>query len=195
MFLPEITRQPEFHNPFPQLTNLAVPLFLQSQHRERSMDVSLRWAISMSCKAFQLRGSAGRHCRAENEGLRHHAGDAGGGSRLAQLLEVDAVVVGAVTDLPLLSAANRDAGGMVGSEPEVPSNPAWLRLAVGYAGEEDIPPPLIFQARMALAREQMKTQEPAYKAVVPTPPLTLEGLAPPVGLPPAEDVTKGQHGN
>src|SRR5581483_7123564 len=73
--------------------------------------------------------------------------------KLAQILEVDAVVIGAVTDYTPYYPPR------VGLQVEwYSANPYFHPIPPGYglpwgtAEEENIPPPLIFEAQMALAR-------------------------------------------
>src|SRR5208282_4990858 len=48
--------------------------------------------------------------------------------------------------------------------------PAGYGLPWGTAGEKDIPGPLVFQAELALAKEQLKTQTPPYQKLPLSPP-------------------------
>jgi hypothetical protein len=106
---------------------------------------------------------------------------------LAQLLEADAIAIGVVTDYSPYYPPR------VGMHVEwYAANPGFHPIPPGYGlpwgtpDEEEIPPPLVFEARMALAREQMKTQEPAYQS------LSKPMAAPPApGLP--EPETTVQH--
>jgi hypothetical protein len=83
--------------------------------------------------------------------------------KLAQLLDVDAVVVGAITDLhAVLSAARRHS-----TSSGTPRTPGFHPIPAGYglpwgtaSGRPRSPTNLIFEAERALAREQLKTQTP-----------------------------------
>ena len=83
--------------------------------------------------------------------------------KLAQILKVDAVVIGAVTDFSPYYPPR------CGLQVEwYAANPCFhrSRRAMACPGarteEEYIPVPLVFEAEMALARAQLKTQTPDY---------------------------------
>jgi len=87
---------------------------------------------------------------------------------LAQLLDVDVLVVGAVTDYDPYYPPR------MGMKVEwYAANPAFHPIPPGYGlpwgtpEEECIPAPLVFEAEMALAKEQLATQTPPYERVVP----------------------------
>ncbi|KKK75994.1 hypothetical protein LCGC14_2868140, partial [marine sediment metagenome] len=88
--------------------------------------------------------------------------------RLAQLLDVDVLVVGAVTDFYSYSPQR------MGMKVEwYAANPAFHPIPPGYGlpwgtpEEEYIPAPLVFEAEMALAKEQLATQTPEYEKLAP----------------------------
>ena len=73
--------------------------------------------------------------------------------RLAQILSVDAVVVGAVTDYsPYYPPRMRPAGRMVRGQPEFPSHSARLWPAVGNAGGARHPGAAGFRGRIGLGQ-------------------------------------------
>ena len=81
--------------------------------------------------------------------------------RLARELEVDAVVVGVVTDFspyypPRLGLQVKWFAANPGFHPIPPG----YGLPWGTPGEEEIPAPLVFEAEFALAKAQLKTQTP-----------------------------------
>jgi hypothetical protein len=190
-FLPEISRQPVFHNPFPQLTKVAIAPFF-NHSTEKTVD-GRQFALAyfnelQSIPGFEVVpvGIVEQHMRAYGITLATPLE----ARKLAQLLEVDAVVVGAVTDFTPYYPPR------VGLQVEwYAANPGFHPIPPGYGlpwgtpDEELIPPPLIFEARMALAREQMKTQEPAYRPLPVLQPVPQ--IVPPVQtvptLPPAEE--------
>jgi len=98
--------------------------------------------------------------------------------RLAQILGVDALVVGAVTDYtpyyPPRCALHVE---WYTANPNFHPIPPGYGLPWGTPEEELIPAPVVFEAEMALAREQMKTQTPGYEPLPrnPQPPKRLPG--------------------
>jgi hypothetical protein len=185
VFFPEISRQPQVHNPFPQLSRVAVAPFF-NHSAEPSVDGNhfalayanelqatpgfmvvpvLRVAQEMAANGITL---------ANVEEVR----------RLAQILDVDAVVVGAVTDFtPYYPPRCGMQVEWFSANPGFHPIPPGYGLPWGTPEEEHIPPPLIFEARMALAQAQMKTQSPVY----PVPELLPPPAQPPRVLPPAEE--------
>ena len=90
---------------------------------------------------------------------------------LAQLLQVDAVVVGVVTEYtPYYPPRMTLQVSWFTANPNFHPIPAGYGLPWGTAGEKDIPGPLVFQAELALAKEQLKTQTPPYQKQIVTPP-------------------------
>jgi hypothetical protein len=84
--------------------------------------------------------------------------------RLAQQLGVDAVVIGVVTDYtPYYPPRCGLQVEWYATNPGFHAIPPGYGLPWGTPGEQDIPGDLAFHAEMALAREQMKTQTPAYQ--------------------------------
>ena len=91
--------------------------------------------------------------------------------QLAQILQVDAVVVGVVTEYtPYYPPRLTMQVQWFTANPNFHPIPAGYGLPWGTAGEKDIPGPLIFQAELALAKEQLKTQSPPYEKLPPNPP-------------------------
>ena len=95
--------------------------------------------------------------------------------RVAQILQVDAIVIGAVTDF---SAYYPPRCGLqvewYSANPGFHPIPPGYGLPWGTHEEQDIPGPLVFEAEFALAREQLKTQTPSYE---PIPPMPAQGTA------------------
>jgi hypothetical protein len=108
--------------------------------------------------------------------------------RLAQILGVDALVVGAVTDYtpyyPPRCALHVE---WYAANPNFHPIPPGYGLPWDTPEEELIPAPVVFEAEMALAREQMKTQTPGYEPLPRAPqrpkrlPAAQEGEAAPDG--------------
>jgi hypothetical protein len=97
--------------------------------------------------------------------------------KLADLLEVDVVVVGAVTDFSVYYPPR--CGLHVewyARNPGFHSIPAGYGLPWGTPDEEFIPAPLVFEAELALAKAQLATQSPNCPApTAPTAPAQSPG--------------------
>jgi hypothetical protein len=86
--------------------------------------------------------------------------------RLAQLLNVDAIVIGAVTDYsPYYPPRLALQVEWYAANPCFHPIPPGYGLPWGTPEEQEIPGPLVFEAEMALAREQLATQTPAFTPV------------------------------
>lgn len=170
-----------YHNPFPQLSRVAiVPFFNQSSDPTLSgEEVALAYynelqlipgfevvpigVVKQAMQAYQIEARDSREMR-----------------RLAQLLKVDVVIVGAITDFdsyypPRIGLAVDWYAANPGFHPI----PAGYGLPWGTDAEKNIPPEIVHQAEFALAREQLNTQTPDFNPepiVVPPQP----------GAPPAE---------
>jgi len=173
VYLPEISRQPTFHNPFPQLQKVAVaPFFnLSTEPTVDGRHVALAYfnelqaipgfevipigVVEKALEAHQLSLSSPAEAR-----------------RLAQVLDVDAVVVGAVTDFsPYYPPRFALQVEWYASNPCYHPIPPGYGLPWGTPQEDEIPGSLIFEAEMALARAQMKTQTPRYSKLPQLAPL------------------------
>ncbi len=163
-FLPQVTHQPTVYNPFPQLAKVAVvPFFnMTDQPTLDGERVALAYFTELQAvPGFEVVPVA--TVQAVIEQHRLQLGSAEEVRRLAQLLEVDAVVVGAVTDYtpyypPRLGLQVR----WYSANPCFHPIPPGYGLPWGTPGEQDIPAPLVFEAEMALAKAQMDTQTPVY---------------------------------
>jgi hypothetical protein len=162
--LPEIVHQPTLHNPFPQISKVAVAPFFNGS-LEPTLDgrkVAEAYAAELAevpgyvvipvsqadttIRALGLQLDKEKDCR-----------------KLAQLLEVDAVVVGDVTEYtPYYPPRLTMTVAWFAANPYFHPIPAGYGLPWGRPGEKDIPGPLVFQAEMSLAKEQLKTQTPNY---------------------------------
>jgi hypothetical protein len=112
--------------------------------------------------------------------------------QLAQLLDVDAVVVGAVTEYsPYYPPRCGLRVQWYAANPCYHPIPPGYGLPWGTTQEEYIPEPLVYEAELALAREQLATQSPAYEKM-PTPPLAPAPQAPEL-VPPPEGETIAHH--
>ncbi len=160
--LPEIAHQPTYHNPFPQLTKVAVAPFFNLS-AEPTVDGRQFAAAYMS----ELQGIPGFEVapfpvveeKIKELGL--SLANPVEVRKLAEALEVDAVVIGAVTDFspyyPPRCALQVE---------WYTANPCFHPIPVGYGlpwgtpEEEYIPDSLVLETEFGLAREQLKTQTP-----------------------------------
>ncbi len=178
LVLPEVSHRPIIRNPFPQLSRVAVaPFFNHSD--EPTLDGR---AVTMAYFS-ELQATPGFEVVplnvVEEAMIAHRIELAGAGEarRLAQLLGVDAVVVGAVTDYTPYYPPR------LGLHVEwYTANPGYHEIPVGYGlpwntpAEEYIPESLVYESQLELARAQMAAQAPDCDAqchVLPPPPATL----------------------
>ncbi|MBS0208561.1 MAG: hypothetical protein JSS27_06355 [Planctomycetes bacterium] len=179
-FLPQISRQPAVHNPLPQLSKIAVASFF-NHSTEPTVD-GAKFALAYANELQKIPGyeviplSRVEYVRRAYGLTLANAQEA---RLLAQLLEADAIAIGVVTDYSPYYPPR------IGMHVEwYAANPGFHPIPPGYGlpwgtpEEEEIPPPLVFEARMALAREQMKTQEPAYQPLNSPPPAPLSPALP-----------------
>ncbi len=170
--LPTIVHQPTLHNPFPQISKVAVAPFFNASS-ESTLDgrkVAEAYAaelaevpgyvvvpvsqVDTTIHAYRLQFASEQDAR-----------------RLAQILEVDAIVIGVVTEYtpwypPRLAMQVQ----WFAANPNFHPVPAGYGLPWGTAGEKDIPGPLVLQAELALAKEQLKTQTPPFEKLPLDPP-------------------------
>jgi len=174
--LPEISRQPTVFNPFPQLTKVAVvPFFNLST--ERSAD-GRQFAAAYAAELQMIPGfdvtpigvvetkwqEHRLHVTAKNK--------VEAARKLAELLQVDAVVFGGITDFsPYYPPRVGLSVEWYAANPGYHPIPAGYGLPWGTIGEEEIPDALIFEAERELAIEQLKTQTPPFEppALLPPP--------------------------
>ncbi len=163
--LPEISHQPTVHNPFPQLSKVAVaPFFnLSTEPTVDGRQFALAYYNELQLvPGFEVVpiGVVENAMRTHNLSL-NNPDDA---RRLAEVLGVDAVVVGAVTDFtPYYPPRCGLQVEWYAANPCFHSIPPGYGLPWGTPEEELIPGPLIFEAEMALARAQLKTQTPSHQ--------------------------------
>jgi len=160
--IPEVRDKPLFHNPFPQLTRVAIVPF-NNQSDVATLDVeqvtlayygelqSIRGfevvPVGVVRRAMQATGNDG----SDIEQLRE----------LGQMLGVDAIVVGSVTDYsPYYPKRMTMAVNWYATNPGFHPIPAGYGLPWGTAEEEFIPESHVWEAEFALAREQLETQTP-----------------------------------
>jgi hypothetical protein len=172
---PDISHQPTIHNPFPQLTKVAVAPFINVS-AEPTVD-GRQFGIAYFEELQAIPGYEVVPVGTVETAMRdHHIGldSAADVRRLAQILGVDAVVIGVVTDYCAYYPPR------CGLQVEwYAANPCFHPIPPGYGlpwgtpAEEDIPQPLVLETEMSLAREQLKTQTPGYQ-----PPIEVPGSAP-----------------
>jgi hypothetical protein len=162
--VPEFAHRPTYHNPFPQLSKVAIaPFFnLSNEPTVDGRKVAIAYFNALqTVPGFEVVpvGVVESAIRDNRIALRGPA-DA---RLLAQILDVDAVIVGAVTDYSPYYPPR------CGLQVEwYSANPAFHAIPPGYGlpwgkpEEEQIPAPLVFEAEMALAKAQMATQTPPY---------------------------------
>jgi hypothetical protein len=162
MIFPDVSHQPVVHNPFPQLSRVAVaPFFNQSD--EKTVD-GRKVAMAYYSELQAVPGFEVVPLGVVEEAILEHQIDlAGPGAarKLAQVLGVDVVVIGAVTDYqPYYPPRCGLRVDWYAANPGFHEIPPGYGLPWGTPQEEFIPAPLVFEAEMALARAQLATQSP-----------------------------------
>jgi hypothetical protein len=195
LIVPTKALKPVIRNPFPQLSRVAVaPFFNQSD--EPTVDGR---AVAMAYFA-ELQATPGFEVVPVNvveEAIIAHRIDLSGPNearRLAQILGVDAVAVGSVTDFSPFYPPR------VGLRVEwYAANPGFHEIPAGYGlpwhtpEEEFIPDSLVYESQMALARQQMKALTPDCEGtpqMLPAPPAN--GATEEEGAAPAAATRKGK---
>lgn len=175
LFLPEVSQQPVIRNPFPQLSRVAVaPFFNHSD--EPTLDTRL-FSMAYFAELQETPGFEVVPLNVVEEAIITHQVELNGpgeARRLAQILGVDAVIVGAVTDYSPYYPPR------CGLRVEwYTANPGFHEIPAGYGlpwntpEEEFIPDSLVYESKMALARAQLATQAPDCDApshTLPAPP-------------------------
>lgn len=162
LIIPDISHQPVIHNPFPQLSKIAiVPFFNQSD--EPTVD-GREFALAYFAELQAVPGFEVVPLGVVEEAIQDEQIDLSnpaGVRRLADVLEVDAVVVGAVTDFtPYYPPRCGLRVEWYARNPGFHEIPAGYGLPWGTPDEEFIPAPLVFEAELALAKAQLATQSP-----------------------------------
>jgi hypothetical protein len=162
LIIPEISHQPVIHNPFPQLSKIAVvPFFNQSD--EPTVD-GREFALAYFAELQTVPGFEVVPLGVVEEAIIDEQIDISnptGIRKLAEVLEVDAVVVGAITDYsPYYPPRCGLRVEWYARNQGFHEIPAGYGLPWGTPDEEFIPAPLVFEAEMALAKAQLATQSP-----------------------------------
>jgi hypothetical protein len=183
MIFPDVSHQPVVHNPFPQLSRVAVAPFF-NQTDEATVDgrkfAKAYFAELQATPGFEV-VPLGVVEDAIVENQIDLAG-AEGARKLADVLGVDVVVIGAITDYqpyyPPRCGLRVEWYAANAGFHEIPPG---YGLPWGTPEEEFIPAPLVFEAEMALARAQLATQTPSVPPTISSPAST----APANTLPPS----------
>ncbi len=162
--LPDIAHEPQLHNPFPQLTKVAVAPFFNLS-AEPTVD-GRRFAIAYFNELQLVPGFEVIPVGVTERAMHDHGISMAGphdAQRLAQMLGVDAVIVGAVTEYsPYYPPRMALQVEWYAANPCFHPIPPGYGLPWGTPDEENIPASLIFEAEFALAQAQLKTQTPTY---------------------------------
>lgn len=173
MLVPDIKSKPQYHNPFPQLSRVAIlPFRNQSQEPTLSGSrVSLAYYDELqSIPGFEVlpTGLVETQWTAfETNVLRRPATTAEDFQRFARYLGVDAVLQGAITDYDAYYPPRMTLKvNWYAANPGFHPIPAGYGLPWGTKHEKKIPQWIRLEAERALAREQLKTQAPEDSAGV-----------------------------
>ncbi len=165
--VPEIAHEPTLHNPFPQLSRVAVAPFF-NQSTEATVD-GRQFALSYFNELQLVPGfevvpvDVVEQTLAEQGNRLASPADV---RRLARALGVDAVVLGTVTDFsPYYPPRCGLRVEWYAANPCFHPIPPGYGLPWGTPDEEQIPDRLVFEAELALAKEQLATQTPPYGAL------------------------------
>ncbi len=175
-FVPQVAHQPSIRNPFPQLSKVAVAPFFNLSD-EPTLDgrrvATAYYNELQAIPGFEVVPVGVVERAIQDYGLTLRSPE--DARRLAQILDVDAVVIGAVTEYSPYYPPR------VGLQIEwYAANSCFHPIPPGYGlpwgteDEQDIPEPLVFEAEMALAKAQLATQ---------TPPGALEQIPAPLPVP------------
>jgi hypothetical protein len=168
--IPDVAHQPVVHNPFPQLSRVAVAPFFN--HSDDETVDGRQFALAYFAELQAVPGFEVVPLGVVEEAMLDHQivlNRAGEARRLAKVLGVDAIVIGAVTDFsPYYPPRCGVRTEWYSANPGFHEIPPGYGLPWGTPEEEFIPAPLVFEAEMALAREQMKTQTPACAGAAET---------------------------
>ena len=174
LIFPDVSHEPVVHNPFPQLNKIAIaPFFNQSD--EPTVD-GRKFALAYFAELQAVPGfevvplGVVENAIIENRVDLSHPCEA---RRLANILGVDAVVIGAITDYtpyyPPRCGLHVEWYAANSGFHEIPPG---YGLPWGTPQEEYIPAPLVFESEFALAKAQLATQSPACEAAPIDPPGT-----------------------
>jgi len=162
--IPEVAHQPTVHNPFPQLSVVAIAPFTNLS-TEPTVD-GRQFALAYFNELQTIPGYEVIPVGVVEKTIELYKltmDNAQDVRKLAAILGADAVVIGAVTDYtPFYPPRIAMKVDWYAANPCFHPIPPGYGLPWGTREEEMIPAPLVEQAEMALARAQMKTQTPDY---------------------------------
>jgi len=190
MILPDVSHQPVVHNPFPQLSRVAVAPFF-NQSAEATVD-GHKFALAYYAELQAIPGFEVVPLGVVEEAILDHRVDLshpGEARRLAHILGVDAVAIGSVTDYsPYYPPRCGLRVEWYAANDGFHEIPPGYGLPWGTPDEEFIPAPLVFEAEMALAKAQLATQTPDCPMPIEPPPKAAP-IEPPLfpGMPPANE--------
>jgi hypothetical protein len=175
--IPDIAHQPRYHNPFPQLHRVAILPFFnlsQSPYVDGDKVALLYYEELQAIPGFEVLplGVVKEKLAARGVVIDEQTNF----QKLAAELDVDVVLIGAVTDYtpyypPRLGLAVR----WYAANPAFHPIPPGYGLPWGTAEEEYIPDWIVWEAEFALAREQLATQTPKVDADQKSEPARLPG--------------------
>jgi hypothetical protein len=165
-FLPKLGSRPSVHNPFPQLSRVAVAPFFNLS-TEPTVD-GRQFALAYYNELQLVPGFEVVPIGVVEHAIQAHQinlGNAADARRLAQLLEVDAIVIGAITDFyPYYPPRCGLRVEWYASDPSFQAIPPGYGLPWGTPEEEQIPQSLVFEAEMAQAKAQLAAGPPGGMA-------------------------------
>lgn len=175
LIAPEITHEPVIRNPFPQLSRVAVAPFFN--HSDEPTVDGREFALAYFAELQTTPGFEVAPLGVVEEAIIRHRidlSDPNETRRLARILGVDAVVVGAITDFEAYYPPR------CGLRVEwYTANPGYHQIPAGYGlpwntpEEEFIPDRLVYEAQLAQARSEMAELAPQCETEVqplPAPP-------------------------
>jgi hypothetical protein len=177
-----------YHNPFPQLSKVAVAPFFNLSTEPSVDGRQFAEAYGNELQAipgFEVVpvGVVERAMQAHH----NHLSTPEEARALAQQLGVDAIVVGAVADFtPYYPPRCSLQVEWYAANPFFHPIPPGYGLPWGTPEEKEIPEPLVLEAEMALARAQLKTQTPPFAVEPPHGAPGHPRPLPPSGQPPEE---------
>lgn len=163
---PDRLHQPIYHNPFPQLHKVAVLPFY-NQSADPTVDgeaVAIAYYNELQAvRGFEVMPvGVAKQLLAASQIEPRSAQDF---QRLARIMNVDAVIIGSVTEFsPYYPPRMGLAVDWYAANPSFHPVPEGYGLPWGTAEEEFIPSSLVHDAEFSLAKEQLKTQTPEMPA-------------------------------
>lgn len=175
VLVPEVAHQPVIRNPFPQLSKIAVVEFVNQSDEPTMSGRRIADMYVNELQQFQgfevLPVSVTMNVARD---LQVNLANPNDRRRLAQALQVDAIVVGSITEYtPYYPPRCGLSVNWYAANSSFHPIPPGYGLPWGTSEEEFIPDSLIYEAEFALAKEQMKTQTPLPAGM----PMPLPGAA------------------